>query len=260
MVSDVPELNPTKKRRLWDLNLSGKMSEKITRRDCASRVAEVFDPTGRVAPLTSGFKIDMHQLSLRKLSWDDVIPEDLRKIWSGNFEMIEEINSIQFNRAVIPHDAVDTNVETIDSADASQKMICVTIHARFERKSGSHSCQLVFSRTKIVPQDMSQPRAELLAAELNAATGHVVKIAFGERHKKCLKLSDSQVAIHWLGCTRTRLKLWVRNRSIEFNRLCDIKDPRYVDSKNMIADLGTRKGATVEDVGPESTWVNGFIG
>ena len=195
---------------------------------------------------------------MRKLNWDDEIPENLRKIWSDNFEMIEEISSLKFNRAVIPEDAVDLNVETIDTADASQKMICVAIYARFKRKTGMYSCQLVFSRSKIVPQDMSQPRAEVLALELNAKTGHVVKTAFGERHVKCLKLSDSQVAIHWVGCTRTRLKLWVRNRAIEFNRLSNIEDLRYVDSKNMIADLGTRKGVLVDEVGPESVWVNGF--
>ena len=56
----------------------------------------------------------------------------------------------------------------------------MAIYARFKLTDGGYSCQLVFARTKIVPKDMSIPRAELLAATLNATTGHVVKISFGE--------------------------------------------------------------------------------
>ena len=32
----------------------------------------------------------------------------------------------------------------------------------------------------------------------------------------------------------------------------------YVESKNMIADLGTRKGLAVADMGPDNIWMNGF--
>ena len=255
----VPELNFNRKNRgRKSTKFDSKIPEKFTKRNCVSRVAEVFDPLGRVAPLISGFKIDIHELSLRKLSWDDEIPENLRQIWVNNFEMIEEINSIKYKRAIIPDDAVDTNIECIDTADASPKMICVAIYARFRRKSGGYSCQLVFARSKIVPEDMSMPRAELLAASINASTGHVVKTAFGKKYQKCLKLTDSQVSLHWIGSTRSRLKMWVRHKVIEINRLTNIDDWRYVDSKNMIADLGTRKGATIADVGPNSEWICGF--
>ena len=238
--------------------LSGQIPGKVTRKDCVSRVAGVFDPPGLLIPVTAGFKEDTNELCLRKLAWNDEIPEELRQIWRDNFEMIEELDSLQFKRAVIPEDAVDLNLETLDFADASHKLICVAIYVRFRLKSGGYSCQLVFSRSKIVPQDMSQPRAESLALEMNAKTGHVVKIAFGEKHQSCLKLSDSQVALHWANCTRNKLKLWVRNRVIETNRLIESKDLRYVDTKNMIADIGTRKGATLDDIRSDSVWINGF--
>ena len=47
---------------------------------CASKVAEVFDLTGRVAPLIASMKIDLQQLVHLGLDWDDVIPDDLRQI------------------------------------------------------------------------------------------------------------------------------------------------------------------------------------
>ena len=71
------------------------------------------------------------------------------------------------------------------------------------------------------------PRAELLAA-------------LGDKHSKCWKLSDSQVVLHWLGCPRSRLKMWARNRAIEINRLANVSNWWFVESKNMITDFGTR--------------------
>ena len=172
--------------------------------------------------------------------------------------MIQEIRNIRYKRAVIPPDAVDLSCETIDTADASQEMICVAIYVRFKLKSGGHSCQLLFARTKTVPKDMTQPRAELLAASLNASTGHVIKTALGDRHANCIKLTDSQVALFWINSYRSKLKMWVRNHHIHINRLAPRELWRCVKSQDMIADLGTRKGATIKDVGPDSDWINGF--
>ena len=74
-----------------------------------------------------------------------------------------------------------------------------------------------------------------------------------------MKLTDSQIALYWINSTRSELKLWVRNRVIEINRLTELNAWRYVKSKDMIADLGTRKGARVEDITRNSEWVNGKV-
>ena len=101
-------------------------------------------------------------------------------------------------------------------------------------------------------------RAELLTVSLNVATGHVVKTALVDKHWKCWKLSDSQIVLHWLGSPRSRLKMRARNRVIEINRLVNVSNWWYVECKNMIADLGTRKELTVADMAPDSIWMNGF--
>ena len=257
---NVPDQNFTKKRRgrKGVVIIGEDFILVITKRNCVSRVYEIFDPVGLVAPLVGKFKLDLHELTTRKIDCDDKIQEDLRQIWKDNFEMINEISNFRFKRAVIPEDAVSIELETIDTADASQQMVCVAIYARFRLKSGGYSCQLVFARTKIVAPNTSQPRAELLAAVMNASSGHVVKMSFGDRHQRCWKMTDSQVVLHWIRSKRSKLKLGVRNSTIEINRLCDEKDWRYVESKDMIADLGTRGGVGLDDVGPESAWINGL--
>ena len=57
--------------------------------------------------------------------WDDPIPAELQNIWNANFDVIKEIGNLQFQRAVIPSDAVSLNAETIETADAGEHLICV---------------------------------------------------------------------------------------------------------------------------------------
>ena len=70
------------------------MPDKFTRRDCVSKVSEVFDPLGKVAPIIGGVKLDMHELVSRKLDWDDFIPDDLKEIWLKNFNTIQELRHV----------------------------------------------------------------------------------------------------------------------------------------------------------------------
>ena len=111
---------------------------------------------------------------------------------------------------------------------------------------------------KLVPDSMSQPRAELFAAVLNTHTGEAVKISLGKHHQNSTKLTDSQIALHWISNSNKPLKQWVRNRVIEIRRFTIPEHWKYVHSKDMIADLGTRKGVKTEQVDQDSVWKNGF--
>ena len=88
--------------------------------------------------------------------------------------MIQVIGNLRFQRLVVSKDTVNLDINTVDSADLSNKVACIAIYARFLRRNGTYSCQLVFSRSKVVPDGLSQPRAELLAAALNAQTKYTL--------------------------------------------------------------------------------------
>ena len=45
---------------------------------------------------------------------------------------------------------------------------------------------------------------------------------------------------------------------VEVRRFSNLADWCYVDTRDMIADKGTRKGCTLKDVDQSSTWINGF--
>ena len=243
------------KKRTSDAGKS--LDSNLTRRLCASRVGEIFDLNGRFAPLVAELKLDLHDLCLRKLDWDDDIPDDLISRWLKNLDTINAMREIRFRRCVVPQDAISLDIETIEISDASPKMSCSAIYVRFKRRNGLYSCQLIFARSKIVPDNMTLPRAELFAATLNATTGHIVKLALQDMIKDRVCLIDSQVALFWIMSTHSQLKQWVRNRVIEITRLTNKKCWYYIDSKNNMADVATRRGAKFSDIGEDSVWVSG---
>ena len=224
----------------------------FTRRHCVSKVAEIYDLAGKLTPLTASLKINLHELVKRNLRWDDAIPDNLRAQWISNFDMISEIKTLTFKRAIVPDDASNLDIQTIEFGDASKEMACVAVYARFQRKNGKYLSQLVFARSKIVTENLSQPRAELFPAVLNTYTAEVVKIAFYNHHKTSLKFTNSQIVLHWINNDERPLKEWVRNRVIEIRRFAKVEEWYYVDSTNMIADIGTRKRSSIQDIKEDS--------
>ena len=187
----------------------------------------------------SSLKYVLRTLISKKLEWDDQIPNDLQALWVSK-NGIKELTNLKFR--IIPGDVLNLDIETVDIGDAKQTLVCSAIYARF--------------KVTLVPEGTTLPRSERLTTCLSATTGHGVKLSFGSYHNKCIPLTDSQVVLHWVNNMGGALKQWVRN--IEINRLADKKLWRYVQSKNMIADLGTKKGAKVKYVRDDSTWINGY--
>ena len=255
---NIGELNfaPKQRGRKSTKNIN-KVPEKLTRRHCVSRVSEVFDLPGRVTPIVARFKLDLKSIIYRRLDWDDVLPDELRSLWVTNFEMIQELRHLRFKRCVIPHDAANLQVSTIDMSDATCSIACVAIYARVLRKNGEYSCQLIFGRSKILPDGTTQPKGELVGMRLNAQSGYVIQRSFGDRFDFSVKMADSQVALFWVSNYEKPLNVGVRSQVTEIRRLSNIADWRYLPSEEMLADLGTRRNVTVAEVAPGSVWVEG---
>ena len=93
----IPELNFGKKQRgKKSTSLAGLIPENLKMRNCVSRVYEIFDLMGRAAPLVCGFKMDITELHLRELDWENTIPDNLRNLCISNIEMIEEIHAVRY--------------------------------------------------------------------------------------------------------------------------------------------------------------------
>ncbi|XP_066924073.1 uncharacterized protein [Clytia hemisphaerica] len=255
---DVQQLNFAKKSRGRKPTLQSTIPKDLTRRQCVAKVAELYDITGLITPIVATMKLDLHDLVKRKMDWDDVLPDNLRSLWINHFEMMDEIKKVRFKRAIIPDDAANLDIQTLEFGDASKYLVCIAIYVRFQRKNGLHSCQLIFGRSKLISQEYTQPRAELFASMINAHSGHTIKQALKDKHKSSIKFTDSQITLYWISNDNLNLKQWTRNRVSEIHRFTDINEWKYLKSENMIADLGTRRCESIKEIYQNSHWIQGY--
>ena len=193
----------------------------------------------KLTPITVAMKLDMHHLVQLKLGWDDTIPDNLQSIWNSHFESTKEIRNLRYSRCVIQ---VDTSISTLDFADASKMMAAVAVYAGALLNNGKYLTQLIFARSKLICAT-TQLRGEMEAAVLNTHTGQVVKRALQERHTGWTKITDSQIVLHWISNDNITLKSFTCNRVIEVQRFTNPQDWVYINTKQMMADIVTRKGA-----------------
>ena len=100
---NIGEVNFAKKhRRKRPSSTINVIPSKLTHRHCASKVAEIFDLTGKVSPIKASMKIDLQELVHCKLDWDDTIPDNLCPIWESNFKIRKDIGTLRFKHAIIP--------------------------------------------------------------------------------------------------------------------------------------------------------------
>ena len=229
---------------------------KLTKRICMGKVAEIYDIIGLIAPITAGFKVDLHALVASSYAWDDPLSAPDREVWLKNLELMETLSEGMWPRWTIPGDYVE--IDLIGCGDASEKIACAACYARVLKKDGTYVCRLLLAKTKIVPVDMSLPRAELMACTLNAHVTEIVKRALKRfTFKKCVYLLDSEIALHWIASETKRLKPGARNQVIEILRFSEIEQWLHISSDLNPADVGTRKGAVLSDVDADSEW---FLG
>ena len=255
---DVQQLNFAKKSRGRKPTLQSTIPKDLTRRQCVAKVAELYDITGLITPIVATMKMDLHDLVNRKMDWDDVLPDNIRSLWIDHFEMMNEIKKVRFKRAIIPDDAANLDIQTLEFGDASKHLVCIAIYVRFQRKNGSHSCQLIFGRSKLISQEYTQPRAELFAAMINAHSGHTIRQALADKHKSSINFTDSQITLYWISNDKLNLKQWTRNRVSEIHRFTNINKWKYIKSADMIADLGTRRCVSIDEINQNSHWIQGY--
>ena len=233
-------------------NITEALKTQFTRRTLVGKVAGVFDPLGLVTPISAKFKLNLHELNIYELDWDDQVPEKLLDRWVRNIESIQELKSIRFRRTIIPPGAVSTEVDLIVSVDASENIAISAVHSRVLCRDGSYKCQLICAKSKIV-STATIPRAELKACVVGSVLAHTVKSNLGEQFKSAIYVTDSTVALYWINQDQRPLQVAVRNSVIEIRRFTQPSQWFHIESENNIADLGTRPAETSE-INEGSDW------
>ena len=128
-------------------DLSKFVPEDLTKRQITSKYACLFDPMGKYCPVSGAMKVNLRRVVLETSDWDDVVSKETRAVWLRNFWRLQQLKGLQFNRARVPTDAANTNVQLVAAVDASNELKAAAVYARFLRTNGQYSSQLIIGRT-----------------------------------------------------------------------------------------------------------------
>ena len=63
-----------------------KNRKKLTKLRILSCIAQIFDPLGLIAPVTTNGKILMQNLWILRLQWDEIFPDAIEKTWKNYYD------------------------------------------------------------------------------------------------------------------------------------------------------------------------------
>ena len=68
----------------------------LTRRQIVSKFSALYDPFGKLTPLTARMKLDVSKAMKQTSSWDEKVPTSLHDRWLDNFWKIKKLKGLQF--------------------------------------------------------------------------------------------------------------------------------------------------------------------
>ena len=134
--------------------------EPLNRKQVSSKFASIWDMTGKLGPVLAEAKELLSDTITATSDWVSPMPANIRDKWLGQFLLWEKLRGLQFERAVMPEDALDCSMRLIVNVDASNKMIVQGCWAGFKKKSGNWSCQQILSRTLLAGKNSTIPKLE----------------------------------------------------------------------------------------------------
>jgi len=239
----------------------------MTKRSLLSDINSVYDPIGLISPVLIKGKIFIQQLWSLKMSWDQILSEDLQAKWSNFYSNLQSLSSLSITRKVVCNQ--NSPIQIHGFCDASQEAFGACVYLRSIDNNGCVHVTLFTSKSRVAPlQPTTIPRLELcgalLLADLVAEVKTELKILDIQIDASDVYLwSDSTIVIAWIK-SLSLFQAYVANR---LSRIREVSSPdqwRHVSTQDNPADLITR-GAEAKSfshcglwwTGPK--WLSNFI-
>nr|XP_022901027.1 uncharacterized protein LOC111414076 [Onthophagus taurus] len=229
-------------------------SIKITKRSVLSFIARLFDPLGWLSPLIITAKIIMQDLWTRKLDWDESLPHDLERKWLSFINEFRGVPTIRVPRW-LGINKTATSIELHGFSDVSNSPYGAVIYLRVS-KLGEVKVSIMNSKRKVAPlKSVTIPRLELCAAVLLVRLMKRIISVLDIQNIPVQLWSDSTVALSWIYSHPSKWKDYVRNRTIEIQKLSQAQWS-YVSSQDNPAVLASR-GVHIHQLQNETLWWSG---
>ena len=237
----------------------------LGRREALSFCAGVYDPLGHIGPALLRGRLLLQRLHGAGGTWDSDIPVEERVSWGDWFQELASETRINMERTVRPKGAKGKPT-LAGFSDASKDAMCCTIYVVWEKEQGGRQASLLLAKTRVVPlQGTSVPRAEMQAVVMLVRLIMVALRAAAFTCKLVTSSTDSGCSVAALRRTGSSLHPYFANRVAEIRHTLQearklaeqVEDVTHVPGAKNPADMGTRAGASLKDLGQGSVWQTG---
>ena len=183
----------------------------LTKRKILAAINGVYDLLGWASSVTITGKILFSELCFRKVSWDEQVPDDIVRRWNQWARTLRECTEITVPRSVVNKKSQQLSIHGF--ANASQLAVCAAVYVLATYNDGKTSQNLLVSKSRVAPKNVSIQRLELVPAHtLAKLLSHVNRsLSLLYILKENQLWSDSLTVLYWLANMGTWSK-YVRNR------------------------------------------------
>ena len=226
-----------------------------TKRRVLSDIAQLFDPTGLLAPVVLTGKIFMQELWAASLDWDEPLPQELALKWLRFRRNLTILQDVRIPRWLGITKATKTILYGF--CDASLRAYGAVIYVKSVDSCNNFTIRLLTARTRVGPKKGDTiPRLELRAAQLLALTLDNARKALQHQDMEYHLWSDSYIVLCWLRKSPSSLKPFVGNRVCEIQKLSSIQSWHHVSTDQNPADCASR-GLTADKLLSHKLWWHG---
>ncbi|XP_011858172.1 PREDICTED: uncharacterized protein LOC105555741 [Vollenhovia emeryi] len=223
----------------FSFSVKEESSAAASKRAILSRVAQLFDPLGWIAPVTVRAKLFIQTAWLRGLDWDTPLAEGDQDDWQQFQRELPLLGALRIDRWLC-HGAAEHSIEVHGFADASERAFAAVLYLRAKTDDNKFRVTLMCAKSKVAPiKPVSLPRLELCASHLLARlTAHVVR-TLGLQAPIHL-WSDSTIALTWITAHLSRWKTYVANRVADIQSTVPSARWHHIAGKENPADCASR--------------------
>ena len=234
------------------------MTKALTRRGLLSMVSSIYDPLGLAGPYIINAKKILQELTFKKVSWDEPLPEREQEDWLEWLKGLEQIEQFKAPRCIKPDGFGEiVKAELHHFSDASQKAYGAVSYLRLFNSEGRIHCSLVISKSHLAPlKQLTIPQLELQAATVSTRLDVSIRRELEFPIDESFFWTDSTIVLQYIKNEDKRFQTFVANRVAAIHNATLPKQWYHVDTKENPADYLSR-GMTAREMLENSQWLNG---
>ncbi|XP_068240256.1 uncharacterized protein [Palaemon carinicauda] len=231
-----------------------------TKRSILSVIANIFYPLELISPYVMYGKIFFQELWKLGLTWDQLMPSELKLKFQGWLLSSQNFKNYQIDRCYFSQKDWGklSHIELHGFGDAYEKGYGACVYLRVPVENGSYKVSLVSSKPGVAPiKTITMPRLELLGSLLCSRLVNFVKNTLNldsSVRVRCWK--DSTIALSRIQGYASKKDLFVANRVKEIRELTPPSCWQYCVRKGNPADLITR-GLIADNLVNSTMWLYG---